>query len=423
MNRFTSIFRVFSHRNYRIFFTGQGISFFGTMMQNTAQGWLVYRMTNSSAMLGLVAFAGQIPAFFMAPLAGILSDRLDKRKILLAADTLQMAQAIVMAILVISGSILPWHIVALAAVLGIANGFEMTTRHAMVPDVVGNKKDVGNAIALNSGMFNIGRILGPSVAGFVVAYYGEGMCFAINAATYIAIIYALLAMKFPERPAAGKQAAPFDDLKEGFKYTFSFKPLRDIILLMAFVSMTGSAALVLMPVYARDILHGGPQTLGTLMGAVGAGAILGAFYLASRKKIPGLGRVICVALLIFGAGLCGVAFVNSTWAAALLLVAAGAGTMLHMSSSNTIIQTVADDHMRGRALSFYVMSFSGFGPPGNLLAGYAAKLLGARQTVFALGMLTIAGAVVFAANLSSMGELLKPVYIRRGILPPDTGVE
>lgn len=423
MSKLSGIFTIFNYRNYRLFFFGQGISFIGSMMQNTAQGWLIYRLTNSASMLGIVAFAGQIPAFFMAPIAGILSDRVERKKIILAADLVQMIQALILAILVISGMVKPWHIVLLAGMLGIANGFEITTRHSIVPDIVTDKKDLGKAIAMNSAMFNIGRMVGPSIAGLLVACWGEGACFAINALTYSAIFYALLAMRLPKKKYPEKKTHPLDDLREGYKYSFTFKPLRDIIFLMGFISLTGASIIVLMPMLVKDVLHGGPQTLGFLMGSIGVGALIGAYYLASRKRIPGLGKVIAMAVLIFGTAICFLAFTSSTPVSILLLVMAGIGIMLHMSASNTLIQTIAEDRLRGRVISFYIMAFSGFGPIGNLLSGYAAKTFGIKTTILAAGLLTLSGAFVFSLILPKMKVLLKPVYVRKGILPADTGVE
>ncbi len=423
MPKLSGIFTIFNYRNYRLFFFGQGISFIGTMMQNTAQGWLIYRLTNSASMLGLVAFAGQIPAFFMAPIAGILSDRLERKKVILAADLVQMLQSMILAVLVLTGAVQPWHILVLAIMLGTANGFEMTTRHAIVPDIVRNKKDLGKAIAMNSAMFNIGRIVGPSIAGFIIACWGEGACFAINAITYSAILYALAAIRLPKKIRPDKRTHPLEDLKEGYQYSFSFKPLRDIIFLMGFISLTGASVIVLMPMLAKNVLSGGPQTLGFLMGSIGVGALIGAYYLASRKTIPGLGRVIAWALLIFGAALCCLAFTSSTPVAMLLLVLTGIGVMLHMSASNTLIQTITEDRLRGRVLSFYIMAFSGFGPIGNLISGYAAKVFGIKITILAAGLLTLSGALAFLLILPKMRILLKPLYVTKGFLPPDTGVE
>jgi MFS family permease len=390
-----NLFRAFNYRNYRLFFFGQGVSFIGTMMQSTAQSWLIYRLTGSAAMLGLVAFCAQFPAFFMAPISGILSDNFDRRGIILFADIFKIIQAAALAALVFTGLIKPWHIVALSVLLGVANGLETTARHSMVADIVDDKKDMGNAIAVNSMLFNAGRVAGPALAGFVVAYAGEGFCFAANALSYGALIYALLAMKLRKPPEKKRATHPIDDLKEGYKYSFSFKPIRDIIFLMAFVSLTGASALVLMPLFAGGMLHGGPQTLGLLMGSLGAGAVIGAIYLASRKDTGRHSAVISAATAVFGAGLFLLPFAGSIWPAMAALAAAGAGMMLQSSASNTIVQSLSDDRLRGRVLSFYLMAVTGFGPLGNLLTGLAARSFGVKPVIFSLGILTMAGASVF----------------------------
>ena len=390
------IFRAFNYRNYRLFFFGQGTSFIGTMMQNTAQAWLVYRLTKSAAMLGLVAFAGQFPAFFMAPVSGLLSDRFEKRKIILTADIFKIVQAVALTALVISGHIKPWHIAALAVLLGTANGLETTARHSMVPEIVDDKKDIGNAIAVNSMLFNAGRVAGPALAGFVVAYAGEGACFAANALSYIALIWALIAMKLPKMALPESAAHPLEGLKEGYQYCFSFKPVREIIFMTAFINITGISAIVLMPVFAGKILGGGPQALGLLMGSLGAGAVTGALYLAAHKDTESLGKVTAAASAIFGAGLCLLPLASNILAAMALLAAAGAGMMLQSSALNTMIQVITPDKIRGRVMSFYLMAVTGFGPLGSLITGYAAKSYGVKPVIFALGALTIAGAAVFS---------------------------
>lgn len=395
MLKTTGLFRAFNYRNYRLFFFGQGVSFIGTMMQNTAQAWLVYRITGSAAMLGITAFAGQFPAFFMAPLSGLLSDRFEKRKIILTADFFKILQAVTLTALVVSGHIRPWHIIALAALLGTANGLETTARHSMVPEIVDDKKDIGNAIAVNSMLFNAGRVLGPALAGFVVAVAGEGACFAANAFSYIALIYALVAMKLPAAHPPETAAHPLADLKEGLKYSFSFKPVRRAIFMAAFINITGVSAVVLMPVFAGRILHGGPQSLGLLMGSMGAGAVIGALYLAAHKKSAGLGMVTAAASAIFGAGLCMLPLAPNVTAAMAVLFAAGAGMMLQSSALNTMIQTITPDRIRGRVMSFYLMAVTGFGPLGSLITGYAAVSFGVKKVLLALGALTITGAVVF----------------------------
>ncbi|MGD0566115.1 MAG: MFS transporter [Candidatus Goldiibacteriota bacterium] len=394
MQKIKELFRAFNYRNYRLFFFGQGISFIGTMMQNTAQAWLVYRLTKSAAMLGLVAFCSQFPAFFMAPLSGLLSDRFEKRKIILFADIFKILQAVALTTLVITGVIKPWHIAALAVLLGLANGLETTARHAMVPEIVDDKKDMGNAIAVNSILFNTGRVAGPALAGFVVAWLGEGFCFGANALSYIALIYSLLAMKL-HQPTPDHAAHPVEELKEGYKYAFSSKTIRPVIFLTAFVSLTGASAVVLIPVFAGEILNGGPQALGLLMGSLGFGAVIGGLFLASRRDGKKLGNVIAAATFIFGFWLCLLPLAKNIIPAMIILAAAGSGMMLMSSASNTFVQSMARDRLRGRVMGFYLMAVTGFGPLGNLLTGYMAKQWGAKPVICALGALTFAAAALF----------------------------
>jgi MFS family permease len=420
MNNFEHTFRAFKYRNYRLFFTGQGLSAMGTLMQQMAQGWLVYRLTDSPLMLGIVAFAGQVPAFFLTPMAGLLSDRYDRRSIILIADVVQMLQAFILAALVLTGIVQPWHIIILSVVLGAAGAFEMTTRHSFVPQIVENKEDLGNVIALNSMMFNLARLIGPALAGIVVAWAGEGPCFIINGVSFIAVIAALLMMDVKKRVYAGRKDL-FRELKEGFSYVVEFVPLRIIIALMAFVSLTGSSVLVLLPVFARDILHGGPRLFGFLIGAIGLGAMLGALYMASRKTVRGLGDVIFVALFLFGGGLVALSFAGSLGIALAFLMVVGLGTMMHMASSNTIIQTVADDDKRGRVMSLYILSFSGFVPLGNLIAGSAAKAFGVRHVAACAGILTFGAGVVFIFLLPKIRGYLYPMQMHKETVPADIG--
>jgi MFS family permease len=415
-------FRAFKYRNYRLFFAGQGLSAVGTLMQQTAQGWLVYRLTNSPLMLGIVAFAGQIPNFFLTPIAGLLSDRNDRRSIILIADIVQMIMAFILAALILTNTVQAWHIIVLSAVVGISGAFEMTTRHSLVPQMVDDKADVGNAIALNSVMFNMARLIGPPLAGLTVAWLGEGMCFVINGFSFIAVIIALLMMDLIRRVEADRKD-PIKELEDGFKYVFESIPMRTIIILMAFVSLTGSAVIVLLPVFARDILHGGPQTYGLLIGSQGLGAIIGALYMASRKTVRRLTKVILFSVFYFGIGLIAVSISGSLIMAVIFLMIAGTGTMIHMASSNTIIQTVADDDKRGRAVSFYILSFSGFVPIGNLIAGWAAGRFGVRQVVACGGILTVMAGLIFSLILPEVRRRLKNVYIKKGIIPVDPGVE
>lgn len=391
-------------------------------MQQMAQGWLVYRITDSPLMLGIVAFAAQAPAFFITPIAGLLSDRYDRRCIILAADIIQMIIAFILAILILAEVVQPWHIVLLSIITGIAGAFEMTTRHSFVPQMVDDKKDLGNAIALNSVMFNMARLIGPALAGGIVAWAGEGICFLLNGISFLAVIAALIKMNLKKRIHA-EHKNPFKELKDGFKYVARSVPLRIIMLLMAFVSLTGAGMLVQLPVFARDILHGDSLTYGFLTGAVGFGALLGALYMASRRTVRGLSNIICIAIVVFGMGLVAVAFADSLFVAILFLMGTGTGTMMHMTSSNTIIQTVADDDKRGRAMSFYILSFSGFLPLGSLLSGMAVKVFGVRLVMASGGVLTCLAGIVYLLLLPRMRKYLRPVYIKKGIIPSDAGVE
>ena len=422
MNNFLQTFRALRYRNYRLFFAGQGISVIGTMMQQMALSWLVYRLTNSTLMLGIVAFAGQLPAFFLTPIAGLLSDRKDRRAILLISDIASMILAIILTVLVIYGVVQPWHIIVISILSGIAGTFEMTTRHSFIHEMVDNKDDLGNAIALNSVIFNIARLLGPAIAGAIIAVAGEGICFAVNSVTFIAVIAALLMMKLGVKPHV-EHKQPLKELSEGFKYVFGSVPLRVIIVLMAFISFTGSAVLVLLPVFAKDILGGGPQTYGFLTGSVGLGALAGALYMASRKTVRGLVSVIAFSLFLFGTALVITAYTKTTAAAMFMLCVCGVGIMLQMASSNTILQTVTDDDKRGRVMSFYLISFSGFGPLGNLAAGWLAKEFGVRPVIAAGGVLTIAAGIVYLFLIRKMRTHLRPVYVKKGIITVDTGIE
>jgi len=422
MNRLKSAFRAFKYRNYRLFFTGQGLSALGGMMQQMAQSWLVYRITDSPLMLGIVAFAGQIPSFLLTPAAGIVSDRYDKRKIILLADIAQMAAAFVFAALVFADLIMPWHIIVLSVITGSAGAFEMTTRHSFVPQMVEDKNDLGNAIALNSVMFNMARLIGPALAGVVVAVSGEGICFLINGVSFVAVIAGLLMMKI-KKHVHTVHKSPFNELKEGFKYVFESVPLKSIITLMAFVSFAGSGVTILLPVFARDILHGDSMTYGFLTGAVGLGALTGALGMAAKKTLKGLSALMSSAVIVFGAGLFLASFAGNLIMAMALLLFVGAGTMLHMASSNTIIQTVADDDKRGRVISFYILSFSGFLPLGSLVSGWLAKIFGVRHVIAAGGILTALAGVILLFFLPKIRRSLRSVYIKKGIIPSETVVE
>jgi MFS family permease len=414
--RINTIFRSLKYRNYRLFFGGQSISLIGTWMQRISLPWLVYNITDSAFLLGVVSFAGQIPTFLLAPFAGVITDRFNRYKVLLITQVLSFVQALLLAVLTISGAVQIWHIVALSIAFGCINAFDVPSRHSFVIEMVENKEDLGNAIALNSMMFNGARLIGPSVAGLILATAGEGICFLINAISYIFVIASLLAMHINQREIPQKKTHMFRELKEGLDYTFGFPPIKHIILLLAVVSLMGSSYQVLMPVFAKEVLKGGSQTFGFLMGAAGLGALLGAIYLASRESILKLGRIIPAASGLFGAGLIILSFVKIFPVTILLMVMVGLGVMLHTASSNTILQTITDDDKRGRVMSFYTMAIMGTAPFGSLIAGFLAKTIGTPETILIGGVSCVIGALFFLRKLPELKSIVRPVYVRMGII-------
>ena len=410
------VFRSLRYRNYRLFFGGQGISLIGTWMQRVAQIWLVYRLTNSAFLLGVVGFAGQIPTFLLTPFAGVLADRWNRRRIIIATQFLAMLQALFLALLVLTGTVEVWHIVCLSISLGVINAFDMPTRQSFVVDMVEKKEDLGNAIALNSSLVNAARLLGPSIAGILIATVGEGLCFLINALSYLAVIAALLAMRLPQPKTEAVNKKVLQGLKDGLVYAFGFVPIKSIILLLALVSLMGMPYQLLMPIFARDILQGGPHTLGFLMGASGLGALIGAIYLAARKSVRGLENIIALAAGIFGVGLMAFSMSRTVWLSLLLVLLAGFGMMVQMASSNTMLQTLVDDDKRGRVMSFYTMAFMGMAPFGSLLAGALASKIGAPHTLLIGGCICILGGLLFARKLTAFREVARQVYVRKGII-------
>ena len=414
---FGSTFRSLSYRNYRLFFGGQSISLIGTWIQRIALPWLVYRLTGSAFLLGVVGFAGQIPTFILAPFAGVLADRWNRYRLLIATQVLFMIQALILSVLFFFGSIQVWQIVILSVIAGCINAFDVPSRQSFVIEMVGKKEDLGNAIALNSSMVNAARLLGPSIAGVLIASAGEGVCFLINGLSYIFVIISLLFMKGNFNTRKKPQSDIMKELKEGFAYTFGFVPIKAIILLLALASLVGMPYTVLMPVFAKEVLHGGSHTFGFLMASSGVGALIGALYLASKKNILGLCKLISLSAAIFGLGLVGFSFSRIFPLSLLLLVIVGMSMMLQMASSNTILQTIADDDKRGRVMSFYTMAFMGIAPFGSILAGSLASLIGVTYTLLGGGIICIAGALVFARKLPVLNELVHPIYVKLGIIP------
>jgi MFS family permease len=411
--------RALKHRNYRLFFAGQSVSLIGTWMTRIATSWLVYRLTGSAAMLGLVGFAGQIPSFLLAPLAGVLVDRWDRHRLLVWTQGLALLQSAALAALTLTGSIHIAHVLLLSLFQGLINAFDMPARQAFVVEMVERRADLPNAIALNSSMVNAARLLGPSIGGVIIAAVGEGWCFAIDATSYLAVIASLLLMRLAisARPPASREKRVLSELREGWRYVVGSAPIRSILLLLALVSLVGMPYTVLMPIFAANILHGGPHTLGFLMAATGVGALFGSVFLANRRTVLGLGRVIPLTAALFGAGLIGFALSRTLWLSLPLLLATGIGFMIAMAASNTLLQTLVDDDKRGRVMSFYTMAFMGTTPFGSLLAGGLASRIGAPATLVLGGVGCLAAALWFARLLPRLREVVRPIYIEKGILP------
>jgi MFS family permease len=352
-------------------------------------------MTHSVFLLGLVGFVSQIPTFAISPFAGVWSDRFNRYRMLVMTQTLSMIQAIVLAILVLSGVVSIWQIILLSLFIGCVNAIDMPTRQSFVVYMIDDRKDLSNAIALNSAMFNAARFLGPFIAGVLIAIVGEGICFLINGLSYIAVILALLAMNVSNMKIGFKKSSVIEELKDGFTYVFSDTKIKSILLLVALTSIMGVPFIILMPAFAKDILQGGPHTLGFLMSALGGGALMGAFYLAARTDVKGLRKIINLAALLFGIGLIGLSLSNYLWISLLMTFIAGFGMMVQVASSNTWLQTNVDDDKRGRMMSFYVVSFMGTAPFGSLLAGSMARAIGVSNTIFIGGAACILGAIFF----------------------------
>lgn len=415
--RLQNVFRALHSRNYRLFFSGQAISLIGTWITRIATGWLVYRLTDSALLLGVVGFASQIPTFFLTPFTGVLADRWNRHDTLVITQVLAMVHSLILAALTLTGVITVWHIIALSVFQGLINAFEIPARQSFVVEMVEKKEDLGNAIALNSSIFNAARLVGPSIAGLLIAAFGEGLCFLIDGMSYIAVIAALMAMKITPRKIELPAPHILQELKAGFKYAFGFTPIRALLLLLGLTSIAGMPYATLMPVFAADVLHGGPHTLGFLMGAAGVGALAGAVYLASRKSVRGLGKVIVLAASVFGIGLIAFSLSRVLWFSLLLMVLIGFGMIVQVASSNTVLQTIVDDDKRGRVMSLYAMAFMGMTPFGNLLAGFLANNIGAPNTLIIGGGCCVLGSLLFARKLPVLREIVRPIYSKMGIIP------
>ena len=390
------MFRALKHRNYRLFFTGQGCSLMGTWIQQVAVSWLVYDLTKSALYLGIAGFSSQIPTFFLTPIGGVCADRWPKRRILFITQFLSMLLAFILAYLFFSGSIVIWQIITVSFLLGCVNSFDMPARHSFVNEIVTEKKDLGNAIALNSFLFNSARLIGPSIAGIIIARSNEGACFIINALSFIAVLFALSAMTLDESLSISrKHEHPFKELLQGLKYAAKTRRIRNILVFGVVIGLSGMPYAVLMPMYAREILHGNAETLGFLTGATGFGALTGALFLARRKDVENLEKVISITCLLFGSSLLLLSFSKLFATSLALMFFCGLGLMLQMASSNVTLQTIVHDDMRGRIMSFYIFTFMGSAPFGSLIAGSAAQHIGLQHTLQISGAICILTASIF----------------------------
>ena len=413
-SRIPQMLRALRHRNFQLFFSGQLISLIGTWMDNIAEAWLVYRLTGSSLLLGTVAFAGQIPVFLLAPIGGMVADRWNRQRVVIATQASSMVLAGILAVLTLTRRVTVWEVVVLAALMGAVNAFDIPARQAFLVDMVG-REDLMNGIALNSSMFNGARVIGPSIAGILVASIGEGWCFAANSISYIAVIIGLLLMHVNRAPVETMRVSPFEHIVEGFRFVWNTGPIRALLLLLGLVSLVAMPYSVLMPIFAAKILHGNARTLGVLMGATGVGALGGALTLASRTGVKGLGRWVAVACASFGTFL--ILFSLSRWylLSVALLVPVGFAMMMQMASSNTLIQAMVPDRLRGRAMAVYSMMFMGMAPMGALLSGWSADHLGAQWTLAIGGVGAIVGAALFARNLPKIRVEARELIIAQGM--------
>lgn len=415
--RLRTALRALRFRNYRLFFFGQGVSFIGTWMQSIATSWLVFRLTDSTFMLGLTAFVGQIPIFLISPFAGVLVDRFDRRRILITVQVLSMLQAFTLAAVTLAGVVRVWQVLALGFCLGMINAFEMPSRQSFVILMVEDRADLGNAIALNSGLFNGSRLVGPAIAGLLVAFAGEGVCFLANGASYLAALAALLMMKMPAQRAVQNGSRLLAELREGFAHAFGFRPIRDLILTVSLMSLVAMSFPVLLPVFAKRIFSGGSHTYGFLVAASGLGALAGTIFLAMRRSVIGLGRVIITAMLLSGFGLVALAFSRIYALTLFLLVIMGFGMISTMASCNTMVQTIVDEDKRGRVMSLYTMAFMGAAPIGSLLVGSVSSVVGPSLAALFGGLICLAGGTVFALRLPAMRKIVRPIYRKMGIIP------
>ncbi len=412
---------VLKYRNFRLFFFGQSISLIGTWMQQVAMIWLAYRLTGSPFLLGLVGFCSQIPSFFIAPLAGVFTDRWNLHRTIIATQSLAMLQAAVLAVLTLTGVVAVEHVLLLSVFMGLVNAFDIPARQSFLIQMVEGRERLAGVIGLNSSMFNGAQLVGPAIAGFLILAVGEGVCFLLNALSYVAVLAALLAMRLPPRAPAKPPQHVLHELREGVRYALGFRPIREILLLLTVVSLAATPLrTVLLPVFATQVLHGKSDTFGLLTASMACGALAAALRLASRRTVLGLGGQIAWASALFGLGLIVFSFSHVLWVSMWLLVICGFAAMMETAASNTVLQTIVDDDKRGRVMSFYAMAFLGVAPVGSLLAGSLTSRLGAPHVVQLAGAMCAVASALFAFRLPGLRKLVRPIYRRIGILPDVT---
>jgi MFS family permease len=418
VSSFGTLVRAFRSRNYRLYFLGQGVSLIGTWMQNVALSWLVYRLTQSAFMLGVVGFITQVPMMALTPFTGVLADRWNRYRVMIFTQVSMMILATILAILVMTHWIAIWQIIVIGSFFGAANALDAPTRHSFIVQLVENREDLSNAIALNSAMFNSARLIGPSIAGLLIALTGEGVCFLINALSFLAVIFALLAMKITSQEnLSPDRSGILQELKEGVIYTFGSRPIRLTLLHFAFVSLLGMSFTVLLPILATEILKGGPRSLGFLLGAMGVGALLSSILMAARKDTSGLWKLAGVASTIFGLGLIALSRSHNFTLSLILMVITGFGMVTIMTASNTFLQTNIEDSKRARVMAFYLLSFFGTVPFGNLITGTIAHSIGVPMTILFAGIFSLLGSWVFSSRFSSY---LKKEALKAG--PSDSSI-
>jgi MFS family permease len=408
--------RALRHRNFQLFFFGQGISVIGTWMTKLATSWLVYRLTHSALLLGVVGFAGQIISFVIAPFAGVWVERLDRRKLLVWTQAAAAAQSLAMAALTLAHVITLWEIITLAAFQSLINAFDMPGRQSFLVQMVEDRNDLSNAIAINSSIANAARLIGPAVAGVVISAVGEGWCFLIDGVSYFAVIASLLLMRIKRLNIPRKATSMLEQLREGWDFVRTFQPIRTILLLFSLITLMGYSWSVLLPIFAAR-LHGGAATLGWLTGAAGVGSLTSAISLVVRKSVVGLTRMLQIASAVLGAALILFGVSHTLWLSLVLMVFVGFGMIQLASVSNTIIQSLVPEDKRARVMSYYTMAFFGASPFGSLLAGVLADRIGASSTIVITGAFCLAGSVWFTAQLSKIRPIMRPIYQELGLLP------